>query len=665
MLDVLAPLPTLHCLYSQGNPYLTLPFSDPAASSAASGSAAASAASSGAGAGAGAVPAGLGLRRGLVSRLTALRFLDDRPVTPQERRIVAAWARGGAAAEATERAALADEGRRAQERELDAWRAMREREAAARGVAAAALNSAFGAPAGGDAEGGADGVAGGLEVPADEKAPGGGRGAAGAAYVPVPMVRYSEVDPDAEPGLREFMRERLGVRPADGPAHAAGSGHADEPLGGVPWTADTLPRLRRALARGKKEALAAEAAAIAAMGDAWRGPRPLPFGPASASSMGGAAPSGGGSSSAAAAAAATAASGEVSDVPDGDVDTDDVLMAPRVGEAGAQPAEPSAADLWTAGGLRGSIARVQARKTAAEDALREWVRAEQQRERDRRQREAADARARQSRAAAEGKESQEGASSSAAAAAAARSGAGAGAGGAGRLSRYDPSYVSQMPPLITPAGGKPTSSGAGLLAKPLPPTAVGASTQLSPAAAAEVAAGRATSDLRARVSMARWAMRALERPAGSGYCSDPSELLPEGMAGAVGTEEERPAEPRKVSAGTASAAAAAASSSFSSASPPLEPPAQVCTPQSMSAAAALAVQEEAQQWPASMDARLLALVRAAQFNFKRASDALQTELCMRIRRGDPGVDDLPPPSTYTQDALRERYAALVAERAGS
>jgi hypothetical protein len=72
-------------------------------------------------------------RRRVVAGLRALRFLDDRPVSAEERRACEAWAQGGAEAEREVRASLEGERAGRAEREMALWRGMR---GAAAGTAA-------------------------------------------------------------------------------------------------------------------------------------------------------------------------------------------------------------------------------------------------------------------------------------------------------------------------------------------------------------------------------------------------------------------------------------------------------------------------------------------------------------------------------------------------
>eukprot|EP00998_Keelungia_sp_KM082_P001764 NODE_1211_length_1423_cov_107.403549_g1200_i0.p1 GENE.NODE_1211_length_1423_cov_107.403549_g1200_i0~~NODE_1211_length_1423_cov_107.403549_g1200_i0.p1 ORF type:complete len:406 (+),score=103.66 NODE_1211_length_1423_cov_107.403549_g1200_i0:172-1389(+) len=66
-------------------------------------------------------------RKKMLSRLPQLKYLDDKPVFDNERRLVAAWARGGAHAENEERDLIAEEKKQEMKRDLDHWTKMQER----------------------------------------------------------------------------------------------------------------------------------------------------------------------------------------------------------------------------------------------------------------------------------------------------------------------------------------------------------------------------------------------------------------------------------------------------------------------------------------------------------------------------------------------------------
>ncbi|KAG2379665.1 hypothetical protein C9374_006782 [Naegleria lovaniensis] len=68
-------------------------------------------------------------RKLLISSIPKLNYLDERPVSPDERRCVQAWARGGPLAEAEERKKIIEEKENKHEREMNAWLDMQQKAA--------------------------------------------------------------------------------------------------------------------------------------------------------------------------------------------------------------------------------------------------------------------------------------------------------------------------------------------------------------------------------------------------------------------------------------------------------------------------------------------------------------------------------------------------------
>ena len=62
-----------------------------------------------------------------IARIRTLKYLDDRPVFPEDRRLAEAWARGGREAEQTERKAINDEKRASERKNMEAFRKMQAR----------------------------------------------------------------------------------------------------------------------------------------------------------------------------------------------------------------------------------------------------------------------------------------------------------------------------------------------------------------------------------------------------------------------------------------------------------------------------------------------------------------------------------------------------------
>ena len=91
ILDVLRTLPSLAVLYLKGNPVVKQ------------------------------IP---NYRKSMILALPGLKFLDDRPVFPEERRMAEAWARGGLEAERQEKVLMAAEKETEYRRNADAFKAM-------------------------------------------------------------------------------------------------------------------------------------------------------------------------------------------------------------------------------------------------------------------------------------------------------------------------------------------------------------------------------------------------------------------------------------------------------------------------------------------------------------------------------------------------------------
>nr|CAG4712191.1 unnamed protein product [Naegleria fowleri] len=66
-------------------------------------------------------------RKVLISSIPKLNYLDERPVSPDERRCVQAWAKGGPVAEAEERKKIIEEKENRHEREMNAWLEMQQK----------------------------------------------------------------------------------------------------------------------------------------------------------------------------------------------------------------------------------------------------------------------------------------------------------------------------------------------------------------------------------------------------------------------------------------------------------------------------------------------------------------------------------------------------------